>query len=296
MNISGTSFAAIDILKLTGNQLNEKNFSIFNPVTSEMGYFNISIQDAKSRDKRYCVALVQFVEDAFTEEAVPTYHIEVIDVSPNASPDGIVYSTALDDDSIQITLKRNLQNENGCLIRQIGSQDWNRDFCTTKYFDNSYTSCQCLRLGFIRLGKVLIPTTTTSSPAPTLNGIIVSPTSAMVGSSTNQKQTTKVTTEKPKTPKVSTKVQSDTVNVSEASTASAWYYVIPVLFVAFVIGIIVFLVYNERRRANEKRLKALSMILVGFFFIFLLYFFVFETFSGSTKERCSTRNKIFQVS
>lgn len=274
MLFPGTNFAAIDILKLTGNQLNEKNFSIFNPVTSEMGFFNISIQDAKSRDKRYCVGLVQLVEDVFTEEVTPTYHIEVIDVSPSASPNGIVYSTALDDDSIQITLKRNSENENGCLIRQSGSIDWNRDFCTTRSFSPFFTSCQCLRLGFIRLGKVVIPTTTSTTTLPAIIATIVNPTSAAVGNSNNQKLPTRTTTKKP-----NNGIQSDAMmtsnnqdNFSEANFASTWYYIIPVMFVLFVVAIVGFLVMNEKRRSYEKRLKAVAQILVGILYNILRTF------------------------
>ncbi|KAL5291491.1 hypothetical protein ACFFRR_010719 [Megaselia abdita] len=259
-----TNFAAIDILKLTGNQLNEKNFSIFNPVTSEMGYFNISIQDAKSRDKRYCVGLVQLVEDVFTEEETPTYHIEVIDLSPSSSPDGLIYSTALDDDSIQITLKRNNPQENGCLIRQIGSIDWDRELCTTKSLDSYFTSCQCLRLGFIRLGKVVIPikaTTTTTTPLPAVVATLVSPTSGVIGNPSIQKPRT--TTKAP----LNGGIQSDAMMTSnnnkvyEANFTSAWYYIIPVLFVAFVLGIVGFFVVNEKRRSYQKRLKAVAQIL-----------------------------------
>lgn len=238
-----------------------------------MGYFNISIQDAKSRDKRYCVGLVQLVEDVFTEEEIPTYHIEVIDVSPSASPDGLVYSTALDDDSIQITLKKTSDQENGCLIRQIGSIDWNRDFCATKSLDTHFTSCQCLRLGFIRLGKVVIPsplsTTTTYTTNSALIGTLVNPTSGVVGNPNIQKPPTRTTTTT-KSP-TSGGIQSDAImtpnnkdTISEANFTSAWYYVIPVLFVAFVLGIVVFLVMNDKRRSYQKRLKAVAQILVGY--------------------------------
>lgn len=229
-----------------------------------MGYFNISIQDAKSRDKRYCVGLVQLIEDVFTDEETPTYHIEVIDVSPSASPDGIVYSTALDDDSIQITLKKVTDQENGCFIRQVGSTDWNRDFCTTMSLNKHFTSCQCLRLGFIRLGKIITPTTTTLLP---VFATLVNPTSSGIVSTGNQKPPNDDTaTKRP----ASGEIQSDAMmtpvtkdTFSEANLTSAWYYVIPVLFVVFALGVVGFFVVNEKRTSNQKRLKAVAQILVG---------------------------------
>lgn len=237
-----------------------------------MGYFNISIPDARSRDKRYCVGLVQLVEDVFTEEVTPTYHIEVIDVSPTASPDGIVYSTALDDDSIQITLNKNSQEENGCLIRQVGSTDWNRELCTTKSMDNEFTSCQCLSLGFIRLGKVVSQATT--STTTTVVATLVNPTRDFVDNSGVQKSPSVTTTKNP----LSGGIQSDAMmtpnskdEVSEANFSSAWYYVVPVLFVAFVVGVIGFLVMNDKRRTGQKRLKAVAQILVSFCFIGLVF-------------------------
>lgn len=232
-----------------------------------MGYFNISIQDAKSRDKRYCVGLVQLVEDVFTEKPTPTYHIEVIDLSSSVSPGGIVYSTALDDDSIQITLKRKNQNENGCLIRQKESIDWNREFCTTKSLDNYFTSCQCLSLGFIRLGKIIPPsppTTMSTTKLPTVIATFVNPTSAVVGNPNVQKPPTRTTTKGPTTGIQNDAMMTSNKNpTSEANLATAWYYVIPILFVAFVLGIVAFLVMNEKRRSYQKRLKAVAQILVG---------------------------------
>lgn len=248
-----------------------------------MGYFNISIQDAKSRDKRYCVGLVQLIEDVFTDEETPTYHIEVIDVSPSASPDGIVYSTALDDDSIQITLKKVTDQENGCLIRQVGSTDWNRDFCTTNSLTKHFTSCQCLRLGFIRLGRIVTPTTTTTLPP--VFATLVNPTGSGIISTGNQKPINQGTTTKRP---ASGDIQSDAMmtpmnkdTFAEANFTSAWYYVIPVLFVAFVLGVVGFVVVNERRTSHQKRLKAVAQILVGFFlslFVCLLVIHSFEIF------------------
>ncbi|XP_037929184.1 uncharacterized protein LOC119663646 [Teleopsis dalmanni] len=152
-----TNFASISISKMTGNYLLKKEFSISAIHTKEEGSFKIRQANLISETTPYCVSIVQYTEDFFTNQNNYVINLAVFDLKILTSVLDWKANEAHQDPhthSLQIKLAKSKSDENICLSRRNRNSAWVTDNCKVKAVSILHVFCSCFYLGYFRLSAI----------------------------------------------------------------------------------------------------------------------------------------------